>query len=253
MAGRQLRSILAGTALALALALALVLGLPGGATWAAANSRSGEGPLQGRIRQWPQWQLPAPLQRPGREDLTYPDWFLGDWQVSSSDGSSYRVRFIPSAAGVVGDRSFNAAAVGRALLGERLQRVANDPANPNRQIAQLRMADGQRLELESTVVGRSRQQPGSDELLVDELALQVLHGAGDPAVSRVETLSRFRRQQDGSILADQWQATYGSPADGLAATALRTDHYGLRLTRLEPAADRASGTEERGVDCRQCP
>jgi|688.fasta_scaffold128902_4 hypothetical protein len=249
MAGRQLRTILAGTALALGLLLWLSLASP----MLAAGSGDAEGRLAERVRQWPQWELPAPLQRPGRRDLVYPDWFLGDWQVSSSDGSSYRVRFIPSPAGVVGDRSFNAAAVGRALLGDQLRRVANDPANPNRQIAHLRRADGQGLELESTVVGRRRELPTSDELLVDELALQVLHGAGDPAVSRVETLSRFRQEQDGSISAEQWQASYGSPAGGLAAPALRSDHLSLRLERVGPAADPASGTGEPAGDCRQCP
>ena len=249
MAGRQLRTILAGTALALGLLLWLSLASP----MLAAGSGDAEGRLTERVRQWPQWELPAPLQRPGRRDLVYPDWFLGDWQVSSSDGSSYRVRFIPSPAGVVGDRSFNAAAVGRALLGDQLRGVANDPANPNRQIAHLRRADGQRLELESTVVGRRREQPASDELLVDELALQLLHGAGDPAVSRVETLSSFHRQQDGSISADQWQASYGSPAEGLAAPALRSDHLSLRLEHAGPAADPANGTGEQAGDCRQCP
>jgi len=252
MAGRQLRTILAGTALALALLLWLPAGAAGAAA-AAAGPGEADQPLAMRILQWPQWQLPAPLQRPGRGDLVYPDWFLGEWQVNSSDGSSYRVRFIPSAAGVVGDRSFNAAAVGRAVLGEQLGRVASDPANPNRQIAQLRMAEDRWLELESTVVGRRREQPAAGELLVDELALQILHGAGDPAVSRVETLSRFRRQQDGSIQAEQWQASYGSPAEGLAAAALRSGHLDLRLERLGPAADRASRTGERAEDCRQCP
>ena len=247
MAGRQLRTILAGTALALGLLFWLALARP----TLAAGAGNAEGELAERLRQWPQWQLPAPLQRPGRSDLVYPDWFLGDWQVSSSDGISYSVRFIPSPAGVVGDRSFNASAVGRALLGDQLRGVANDPTNPNRQIAHLRRADGQRLQLESTVVGRGRELPASGELLVDELALQLLHGAGDPAVSQVETLSRFRRQQDGSISAEQWQASYGSPAEGLAVPALRSQHLSLRLERVGPAADPASGTGERAEDCRQ--
>jgi hypothetical protein len=249
MTGRQLHTILAGTALALSLLLWLSLARP----TLAAGTANAEGELAERLRQWPQWQLPAPLQRPGRSDLVYPDWFLGDWQVSSSDGISYRVRFIPSPAGVVGDRSFNASAVGRALLGDQLRGVANDPTNPNRQIAHLRRADGQRLQLESTVVGRGRELPASGELLVDELALQLVHGAGDPAVSRVETLSRFRRQQDGSISAEQWQASYGSPAEGLAAPALRSHHLSLRLEHVGPATHPASGTGERAGDCRQCP
>lgn len=249
MAGRQLCTILAGVALALGLLLGPSLNWPS----LAAEAGGAGGPLAQRASQWPQWQLPAPLERPGRSDLVYPDWFLGDWQVSSSDGISYRVRFIPSPAGVVGDRSFNATAVGRALLGDRLGEVANDPANPNRQIAHLRRADGGRMELESTVVGRRLEHPSNDALLVDELALQLLHGAGEPAVSRVETLSRFHRQGDGSISAEQWQASYGSPAEGLGGPALRSDHLSLRLERLGSAAGPASGTGEPAGDCQQCP
>lgn len=236
MTGRQLRTILAGVALALGLLLWPPCTMPS----LAAGAGQADGPLAERVRQWPQWQLPAPLQRPGRRDLLYPDWFLGDWQVNSSDGLSYRVRFVSAPAGVVGDRSFNAAAVGRAALGERLGRVANDPANPNRQIAHLRLADGQTLELESTVVGRRQEPLGAEELLVDELALQVLHGVGDPAVSRVETLTRFHRLAEGRIEAEQWQASYGSPAAGLAAPALRSSSLTLSLERLAPAADPAS-------------
>ena len=214
---------------------------------------AGNGLLAERVGQWPHWALPAPLPRPGRGDLVYPEWFLGEWQVSCSDGTSYPVRFLTTAEGVVGDRGFNAAAVGQALLGERLRGVATDPANPNRQIAHLRQGDGGRLELGSTVVGRRREQPANGELLVDELVLQVLHGPADPAVSRVETLSRFRRQPDGSISGDQWQASYGSPSEGLAASALRSSHVSLRLERREPPTDPASGTGAPAEDCRQCP
>jgi hypothetical protein len=67
----------------------------------------------------------------------------------------------------------------------------------------------------------------------DELALQVLHGPGDPRVSRVETLSRYELQADGQITADQWQATYPSPAYGLAAQPTGTDHVVLSLQRLD--------------------
>ena len=77
---------------------------------------------------------------------------------------------------------------GRAVLGDALLTVQNDPANPNRQIARL-SGDQQ---LESTVVGRRSSSPNARTFLADELALQVLHGPGDPRVSRVETLSRYR-------------------------------------------------------------
>ena len=51
---------------------------------------------------------------------------------------------------LVGDRSFNATAIGRALLGEQLLGVEEDPDSANRQIARLK-GD---LYLETTVTGR---------------------------------------------------------------------------------------------------
>lgn len=137
---------------------------------------------------------------------------------------------------VVGDRAFNATQVGDALLGGQLLSVANDPANPNRQLALLR-GD---LELESTVIGR-RSQGGSeavvlgDDFLSDELALQVLHGPGGARISRVETLSRYRLVASTPghelIRAEQWQASYPSPEQGLVAHAGDSHHLWLLLSR----------------------
>ena len=225
--------------------------------------------LETRLARWPDWSLPAPLPRPGHTDLAYPAWFAGTWRARSHDLSgqepdlSYVVRFGTDRRGaVVGDRAFNAAAIGRALLGEQLQGVRNDPRNPNRQLAQL---TGDR-QLESSVIGRRSTAPGAggdtgprdgmaaatgpaeesaaqepaDVFLADELALQVLHGPGDPRVSRVETLSRYRRLGPGRIEAEQWQASYGSPAEGLAASARHPWHGSLVLERLaEVPADEA--------------
>jgi hypothetical protein len=209
----------------------------------------GGGLLEARLAAWPQWRLPGPLPRPGRTDLQYPAWFAGDWLVSSLEEGAppeetvhWPVRFRPSpGGGVVGERAANARAVGQALLGEALREVRDDPANPNRQIA--RLAGDQFLE--TTVVGRrSERNPRDGELfLADELVLQVLHGPGDPRVSRIETLSRYeRRQQDGQswIEAEQWQARYPSPAQGLVAGATATGHWRLRLDPLPPGSDPAS-------------
>ena len=192
------------------------------------------GVLAERAAQWPDWRLPAPLERPsnrpGHQDLTYPTWMEGGWRVRSDD-LDYQVQFERNANGaVVGDRAFNATAIGRALLGQALLQVANDPANPNRQIALL--AGDQRLE--STVVGRRSEQPDATHFWTDELALQVLHGPGDPRVSRVETLSRYSFRSDGSVATEQWQASYPSPALGLAATASSSGHYSLELTPVSP-------------------
>ena len=212
--------------------LALLLAL----TPAAAPS-----PLQQRSAAWPAWSLPAPLERPGQQDLIYPEWFLGDWQVSASDGSQFTVRFQRDRRGrVVGDRAGNALAVGRAVLGEQLQAVRNDPANPNRQLARLQLDTGVLLQLESTVVGRRRELADDDELRVDELALQVVHGPGDPAISQVETLTRFQRRSPERIEAEQWQASYPSPAAGLEVSARSSSRLSLQLDRDPPGSDRAS-------------
>jgi len=161
----------------LALAVLLLCLLPGWTAPALALDSAGavanSGVLAQRLDTWPQWQLPAPLPRPGRSDLIYPDWFEGDWQASlrDPDGQQADVQLTlhfrrdPSGA-VVGERAFNAAAIGRALLGPSLLSVRNDPRNPNRQIALL--SDDRQLE--STVVGRRREQPDGATLLADELS-----------------------------------------------------------------------------------
>jgi len=73
----------------------------------------------------------------------------------------------------------------------------------------------------------------------------VLHGPGDPRVSRVETLSRYALGPDGTVSAEQWQASYPSPALGLTAAASSSGRYTLELTPLSPVppaprSDRAS-------------
>jgi len=195
--------------------------------------------LPGRAAAWPQWVLPAPLRPAGRADLIYPDWFDGCWSISDEGDPElrYSARFIRYRGGaVVGDRSFNAAAVGQALLGKALLEVETDPANPNRQLARLR---GDQL-LESTVVARNRHAMAT-EFWSDELSLQVVHQPqAEPRVSRVETLSHYRRQDDGSISAEQWQATYPSPAEGLAAAPLRSSHWEFRLQPADPESPGAS-------------
>ena len=220
------------------LILALLLPLPA----AAGDAPAAAGPLSQRLEHWPAWSLPAPLPRPGHDDLVYPDWFAGAWRVSSPAAAGdppleWQARFRPDGRGrVVGERAFNAAAIGHALLGEQLLTVRDDPQNPNRQLA--RLADG--LLLEAQVVGRRTERPDAVTFLADELSLQVLHGPGEPRVSRVETLSRYRLQPDGSIAGEQWQARYGSPAAGLVAAAASSERYSLSLAPEPPGSDRAS-------------
>jgi hypothetical protein len=110
------------------------------------------------------------------------------------------------------------------------------------------------------VVGRRSETPDGDHFWADELALQVLHGPGDPRVSRVETLSHYShysRHSDGSVGAEQWQASYPSPALGLAAAASSSNHYSLELTPVNRCAqaDRCAQAkpEARVSPCRPPP
>ncbi len=52
-------------------------------------------------------------------------------------------------------------------------------------------------------------------------------------MSRVETLSRYRLVGPDRIEAEQWQASYGSPAEGLAGEARRSWRGQLVLERLD--------------------
>ncbi len=199
--------------------------------------------LERRLASWPTWSLPAPLPRPGRDDLIWPAWFRGEWEVSSSPAEGaepplhWRARFVADGnGGAVADRAFNASQIGKALLGDELISVRNDPANPNRQLSLLR-GD---LQLESTLVGRRSARPTSASFLADELTLQVLHGPGAPRISRVEVLGLWQRLEDGSISGEQWQASYSSPAAGLAAQADHPKRFSLRLVPLPPGSDRAN-------------
>jgi hypothetical protein len=216
--------------LALLIGFSILLG--GSPAWAS--------PLEQRLELWPNWTLPAPLSRPSsRADLIYPQWFQGLWQVESIDldaldqpAITHEARFISdSQHRLVGDRAFNAIAIGRALLGEQLLRVEDDPKSSNRQMAQL---SGDRR-LETTVTGRKQQSLDANTFLADELVLQILHAPGPPRLSQVETLSRYQRC-GSAICAEQWQGIYPPPGENLRDTIKSSHHYQLRFTPLPASA-----------------
>lgn len=214
--------------------------------------------LERRLQQWPAWRLPAPLARPGRQAPVWPVWFCGEWQVESielpqdPDASAqpsppWRARFRSDGhGGAVAERAFNAQSVGKSLLGDQLLSVQDDPGNPQRQLA--RLAADQLLE--TSLIGQRGESPQADLFLNDELSLQVLHGPGEPRLSRIETLGRWQRLADGSIAAEQWQARYASPSEGLAAAALSSGHWRLRLVPVPPGSDHATGTAAPAAGCR---
>ena len=216
----------------LALLIGITILMSGAPAWAS--------PLSERVDQWPAWSLPGPLKRPSSKgDLIYPDWFEGLWEVNSIDVDApedapltHQARFVRDRRGrLVSDRSFNALAIGKALLGDQLLRVEDDPETANRQIAKLK--GDQRLE--TTVTGRQQEKLDSATFLADELVLQIMHAPGPPRLSRIETLSRYSRCGD-DICADQWQGRYAPPGETLRNPALDHHHFRLRFKPLPESA-----------------
>ena len=209
--------------------------------------------LEARLKAWPAWSEPSPLPRPrAKEDLIYPDWFEGLWEVENLDLSEngtvdenlppfkHLARFqLNQHNDVVGDRPFNARAVGQALLGKQLISVEQAPQQVNRQLARL---SDDRL-LETTVIGREQTSINIASFLSDELVLQVMHGARAPRLSRIETLSRYQSCPDepsadivSRICGEQWQQTYPAPGAASESFVQRASRYKLTLTRLQDPA-----------------
>ena len=89
-------------------------------------------------------------------------------------------------------------------------------------------------QLDTRITGRLSEQPSEGEFLADELSLQLFKQAGlPPRSSRIETLSRYALVSPDQISGEQWQASYGSPEEGLAASARSHQHVTLTLERLQ--------------------
>ena len=231
------------------------------------SGAGGQSPLQTRQQQWPEWTVPEHQPRPDADDdLFYPIWFKGLWTVESSNPDEaddaplrHQARFERNTTGrIVADRAFNAEAIGRAQFGEQLMRVEDDPSSANRQLALFR---GGRS-LESKVVGRWQERINDQQFLADELVIQIMRGRGAPRISRIETLTNFKRwvqaddQEDDraevqqqplggqvppqiypeEIYAEQWQARYPGPGETRSASPLSTSHYQLTFKPLQDQA-----------------
>ena len=202
--------------------------------------------LEKRLNDWPEWSLPGPFNQTAlQKDIVYPSWFNGAWIVQSLDLNNpgntsleYEAKFkLNSFNEVVGDRSFNAFSVGKAVLGDKLLRVQDDPKSPNRQMATF---DEQRF-LETKVIGRNQSLKNGSVFFVDELALQIFHALDVSRIKRVETLSKFHLCKQPSstfedfsekrICGEQWQAIYPGPGESLGSKPTKTSHYKLILKR----------------------
>ncbi len=200
--------------------------------------------LERRLNDWPEWRLPGPFEKRAlQKDIVYPSWFNGSWIVQSSDLNNlannslmYEAKFqLNSFNEIVGDRSFNAFSVGKAVLGDKLLRIQDDPKSPNRQIATF----DEQIFLETTVIGRNQALGNGPVFFIDELALQIFHNLDVSRIKRVETLSEFHLCKQSTfddllektICGEQWQAVYPGPGESLESKPINTSHYQLIFRR----------------------
>jgi hypothetical protein len=193
------------------------------------------GALEKRLAQFPDWQSQPPVQV-AKGDLIYPDWFAGDWQVTTTltemvapfapevvtpgfesnrqfmdQPIAFPVRFVKSGRGIVSDRAFNGMSLAKAYLGDRAVRAVKvDPKNPNKQVTLLR----DERELASTVTARATESE-VDRFITSELFQQEFRSVSQLYFNAVENTTAYAKQSEGemAIVADQVTAIYLSPQD----------------------------------------
>lgn len=194
--------------------------------WLLCSGVAAADPLRDRLRDYPNWQSKPSLHSVQTEDLVYPDWFAGNWQVKTTlvdqvaplapeivtpgfDGNrdllnqpvQFEVRFIETqpaagflsrlqpAAQLVSDRAYNGQQLAAAYLGERaVQTVKVDPKNPNRQITLLRGGK----QIVSTVAARDTEALSPDEFITSEFFKQEFRGIPQPYFNEVENTTLYR-------------------------------------------------------------
>ena len=204
--------------------------------------------LSERKLMWPNWSFPSFLKRPRlKDDLNYPDWFEGVWDVSSTiegdknqENITHSAKFIRNSSGeLVADREFNTQSFALSSRNGGFLSVKNDPKSPNRQFAKL--TDDRFLE--TKIIGRLYYKTNNDIFLTDELILQIFHTPELSRVSQVETLTEFRKcgledkidskTSNFSICGEQFQAVYDQPGQALIALPVKTLKSKLILSKIK--------------------
>tara|TARA_Y100001968_G_C19453506_1_gene770422 strand:+ start:11983 stop:12699 length:717 start_codon:yes stop_codon:yes gene_type:complete len=202
--------------------------------------------LAAREQIWPDWKLADLKHSNIQKDLIYPNWFEGDWIVYSEDNKAisdkpliYKVNFHKNESGeIVGNRSANSESIGKALFGDRLKKVENDPKSYNNQLIYL--SDNEYIESRIT----KRSQIFDNNLFwADEFALQTVHKPEASRVNQVEVMSKFYRCDNGNlqsvdsqnqdICGFQYLATYGSRVGQNNIKAISHSQYKLIFKHLE--------------------
>ncbi len=195
---------------------------------------------------WPDWYFPSFLKRPGfRDDLIYPDWFVGLWNVNSKIDDEnneapifHSAKFVYNSSGeLIADREYNTKSYALSSKNSGFLSVKNDPTSPNRQFAKLT----EDRYLETKVIGRQQEEINNNIFITDELILQILHTSDFSRVSQVETLTEFRKcgfdgdnlnaTSDFDICGEQFQAIYNQPGQSLISLPIKIEKSKLILTK----------------------
>jgi len=195
---------------------------------------------------WPDWRLPSSIKRPRlKDDLIYPDWFAGVWNVTSEIESeqnqepiTHSAKFIQNTSGdLVADREYNTKSYALSTKTGGFLSVKNDPKSPNRQFAKLT----EDRYLETKIIGRLQEKIDNKIFITDELILQILHTPEFSRVSQVETLTEFKKcgsnqtdkinLSDFNICGEQFQAIYNQPGQNLISLPIKTEKSKLILRK----------------------
>ena len=152
--------------------------------------------LETRVNQWPEIYLPNFKFSDTSKDLIYPKWFEGSWLVTSQDIINdseepviYKVNFFKNDSDlIVGNRAKNSESIGKAIFGDTLFKVVNDPNSINNQITYLK----DDFYIDSRITGRNQIQD-DDIFFADELVIQTAHKPGASRINQVETISKFQK------------------------------------------------------------
>ena len=195
---------------------------------------------------WPDWRFPSSIKHPGlKDDLIYPDWFEGVWDVTSKIESDQKqepiihsAKFIHNTSGnLVSEREYNTRSYALSSKTGGFLSVKNDPKSPNRQFAKLT----EDRYLETKIIGRLQEKIDNNIFITDELILQILHTPELSRVSQVETLTEFKKcgsnqnneinLNDFNICAEQFQAIYDQPGQNLFSLPIKTEKSKLILRK----------------------
>ncbi len=202
--------------------------------------------LENRVNKWPEIYLPNFKFSDTSKDLIYPKWFEGSWLVSSQDISNdseepviYKVNFFKNDSDlIVSNRAKNSESIGKAIFGDTLIKVVNDPNSINNQITYLK----DDFYIDSRITGRNQIQD-DDIFFADELVIQTVYKQGAARVNQVETISKFQQcdseqleiidSQKNDICGFQYVATYGSKVGNPSIHAIKTNQYKLTFKFIE--------------------